>query len=66
MVWSRKNLLNSRGPKVWRDVLAAISLKIALLAALYLVFFTPAHRPPNDASATARAVVGANAPEGIR
>ena len=58
MVWNRN--------KPWRDVVAALVLKIALLAALYLAFFTPAHRPPADATATFRAVVGANTLVGSR
>jgi hypothetical protein len=67
MVRSRKKLAGGgRGAKPWRDVWAAVSLKLALLAALYLLFFTPAHRPPSDASATARAIVGANAASSLR
>ena len=62
MVWCRNNLAGGpRSRRPWRDVLAAVSLKLVLLAALYLLFFTPAHRPPSDASATARVVAGANA-----
>ena len=46
------------GPHPWRDVAVAFGLKLALLAALYLLCFGPQHRPPADAAATADAVVG--------
>jgi hypothetical protein len=59
MVQRRSKLaVRPRSAKPWRDVLAAVSLKLVLLTALYLLFFSPAHRPPADSSATALAVVG--------
>jgi hypothetical protein len=47
-----------QGSQPWRDVAVALCIKLGLLAALYLLFFSPADRPPSDASATARALVG--------
>ena len=46
-----------------RDLTVAIALKAALLLAIYLLFFGPAHRLPSDAAATAAALIGANAPK---
>jgi len=48
---------NTSGPT--RDVLAALALKGVLLAALYVLFFGPAHRSPADPATTAMALVGA-------
>jgi hypothetical protein len=36
-------------PRVARDISLALLLKAAALAALYGLFFAPAHRPPIDA-----------------
>lgn len=41
-----------------RDVFAALALKLMLLLAIYVLFFSPAHRPSSDAAHTANAVVG--------
>lgn len=49
-----------------RDVLVALTIKIVLLAAIYLLFFAPASRPLSDATATAAAVVGAASPKDSR
>jgi hypothetical protein len=43
-----------------RDVWTALSIKLALLALLYLLFFSPSHRPPSDAVATAGALIPAD------
>ena len=40
------------------DTLVAVALKLALLAALYLFFFAPSHRPTVNASVIATALVG--------
>ena len=53
ILWRRSN---TSGPT--RDVLAALALKGVLLAAIYLLFFGPAHRSPSDAAITAKALVG--------
>jgi hypothetical protein len=45
-----------------RDVAAAFVLKVILLAALYLLFFSSTARPPADAEATAAAVAPGVAP----
>ncbi len=42
-----------------RDVFWALALKGVLLLALYLLCFSPAHRPGSDADAIATALVGA-------
>jgi hypothetical protein len=42
-----------------RDVFLALALKGILLLAIYLLCFSPAHRPPSDTTATATAIVGA-------
>lgn len=47
-----------QGSQPWRDVAVALCIKLGLLAALYLLFFSPADRLPSDASATARALIG--------
>ena len=44
---------------VSRDVLWAVSLKVALLCALYLAYIKPVDQPRNDAQSTATAVAGA-------
>ncbi|MGA2398225.1 MAG: cytochrome oxidase putative small subunit CydP [Steroidobacteraceae bacterium] len=44
-----------------RDVLAALAVKGILLFAIYLLFFSPAHEPRSDASATAHALIGSSA-----
>ena len=41
-----------------RDLLFVVSLKAALLLALYLCFFQPSDRPKADAPEAAAAVVG--------
>ena len=57
-IWQR---VDSAGPA--RDVVLALALKGALLAAIYVLFFGPAHRSPADAAATAKALVGASQPK---
>jgi hypothetical protein len=54
-------LARDRPARPGRDVLVALALKGLLLLAIYLLFFGPAHRPPSDASATAKALIGASA-----
>lgn len=44
-----------------RDVLKALALKLGLLACLYWLFFSPAHRPSSDASATYGALMSSGA-----
>ena len=41
------------------DVFLALALKGILLLALYLLCFSPAHRPASDADSIATALVGA-------
>ena len=41
-----------------RDLIAALAIKGLLLAGLYALFFSPTHRVPSDAMATANALVG--------
>ncbi len=41
-----------------RDVVVALAIKAVLLGGLYLLFFSPAHRPASGAAATASALVG--------
>ena len=36
------------GPKPWRDLVLAMTLKVVLLAVLYVAFFSPSHRAPAD------------------
>ena len=40
------------------EIGALLCAKVILLIALYLLFFTPAHRTPQDPSATAGHVLG--------
>jgi hypothetical protein len=35
-------------PKPWRDLVLAMTLKVVLLAVLYVAFFSPLHRAPAD------------------
>ena len=44
-----------------RDVFLALALKGALLLTVYLLFFSPAHRLPSDATTTATALIGTSA-----
>ena len=53
ILWRRSNT-----PRPARDVLAALALKGVLLAAIYVLFFGPAHRSPSDPAATAKALFG--------
>jgi hypothetical protein len=46
-----------------RDILMALSLKFALFLTLYGLFFSPAHRPAQDSTSTANAVIG-HVPQG--
>lgn len=51
-------------PPRWRAALLrrialAIAAKLALLTALYLLFFSPSHRPPVDAGAVDRLLLQA-------
>ncbi|ROU04466.1 cytochrome oxidase putative small subunit CydP [Lysobacter enzymogenes] len=51
-------------PPRWRAALLrrialTIALKLALLTALYLLFFSPSHRPPIDAGAVDRLLLQA-------
>jgi hypothetical protein len=48
-----------RSARPARDIFAALALKGVLLLAIYLLFFGPAHRLPSDATATAKALIGA-------
>lgn len=50
------------GPKPCRDTMIALSFKLGLLGALYLLFFGPASRPPSDAATLAAALVGSSMP----
>ena len=59
--------MHSRLSRLWRrsdaggparDLIAALALKGLLLAGLYALFFSPTHRVPSDAMATAKALVG--------
>ncbi len=52
----------SSGPRPWRDMMIALSLKLCLLGILYMLFFAPASRPPADASTIAKALVGSSMP----
>jgi hypothetical protein len=52
-LWRR---FNRGGPA--RDLIAALAIKGLLLAGLYALFFSPTHRVPADAVATAKALVG--------
>jgi len=36
------------GPMPWRDLVLAMTLKVILLAVLYVAFFSPSHRTPAD------------------
>jgi len=40
----------------------ALTLKALLLAAIYVLFFGPGHRPRSDAAATAGALIGRGHP----
>lgn len=62
MEWRSNKVIRWPRGAASRDVLAAVALKLALLAALYVLFFSPSHRPASDAAATARAVAGADFP----
>jgi hypothetical protein len=56
-------------PQKWtagRDVCAALVIKGALLFALYLLCFGPAHRVLVNAQATATALLGSNPGERLR
>jgi hypothetical protein len=66
-----KGLFNKRGhfapgPRLARDLTVALALKGALLLAIYLLFFGPAHRLPSDPAATAAALLGANESKELR
>lgn len=41
-----------------RGIVWAVAVKAVLLVAIYMFFFSPAARPPSDASATAAALIG--------
>jgi hypothetical protein len=43
---STRNL--TAGPKPWRDIALAMTLKVILLVVLYVGFFSPSHRAPAD------------------
>jgi hypothetical protein len=49
-----------------RDVLVAAGIKLALLAIIYALFFSSAHRVESDAPATAAALLGLPTPERSR
>ncbi len=49
-----------RAVRPGRDIFAALVLKGMLLLAIYLLFFSPTHRLPSDAAATAQALIGAS------
>lgn len=66
--------MNIRFLRLWRsaaggpgrDLIVALALKGLLLLVLYLVFFSPSHRPAADAGATARALLGTNDSKDVR
>jgi len=66
-MYSRRAQIQRKSPasRPLRDVLAALVLKGALLAVLYVLFFGPAHHSPVDAAATAKALVGAGPSEDV-
>jgi hypothetical protein len=53
-------------PRLGRDIAVALAIKLVLLSAIYLLFFSSANRPPSNAAATATAVAGAAMPEESR
>ncbi|HEY0299923.1 MAG TPA: hypothetical protein VGC36_01215 [Rhizomicrobium sp.] len=44
--------------RLGREIGALLCAKVVLLAALYVLFFSPAHRTPQNAAATAGHVMG--------
>lgn len=59
--WNRHLSGVHGAPRPGRDILKALALKGLLLLAIYLLFFEPNHRMPQDAAATSRALIGASA-----
>jgi hypothetical protein len=55
-ILQRWGLQNTARPG--RDVFLALALTGVLLLTVYLLFFSPAHRLPSDATATAAALIG--------
>ncbi len=51
----------SRAARPLHEVILALMLKACLLAAIYILFFSPAHRPPANPAATANALLGTDA-----
>jgi CBS-domain-containing membrane protein len=46
------------GRRLRRDILVALLVKFALIAAIYGLCFGPGSQPPSDAEATAAALIG--------
>jgi len=53
-------------PRLGRDIAVALAIKLVLLFAIYVLFFSPAHRLPSNTAATATAVTGVALPEETR
>ncbi len=67
MFWRIPQIRNlSPAARLRREVLLALALKGALLLAVYLLFFSPAHRPPSNAAATSAALIETSVPRDMR
>ena len=51
MIRRMNALIRTTRSTPWRDIALALMLKFALLAMLYLAFFSPSHRAPADIAA---------------
>jgi len=67
MFWRIPQTRNlSRSTRLRQEVLLALALKGALLLAIYLLFFSPQHRPPSNAAATSAALIETSVPQDTR
>jgi hypothetical protein len=64
MYWRITHIGNlSRAARLRREVFLALALKGALLLSIYILFFSPGHRPPSNAATTSAAIIGTSAPQ---
>lgn len=62
VLFKRRDQLTS-APRLAQDLMLALALKGMLLLAIYLFFFSLAHRVPSDARAISAALIGADEPK---